>query len=58
MSNWWCFVKEMFVKEIFCSGDILLRRCFVKETFCLETFCRGDVLSGDGLHVRRTYKHT
>jgi hypothetical protein len=29
MSNWWCFVKETFFKEMFCY-----RRPFVKGTFC------------------------
>ncbi len=43
MSNWWCFVKDMFV-----TADLFLRRRFVMDMFvkmfCLETFCQGDVL--------------
>jgi hypothetical protein len=32
--------RRRFVKETFCSGDVLLRRRFVRRRFVEETLCK------------------
>jgi hypothetical protein len=45
--------RDVYLQEMFCLGDVLLRRRCVYRRFVEETFFRGDIL-----YMRQNYIYT